>query len=296
LKAKKKIRKKIVVIGDGKIEDIVTKGTDVERKRIDDIEEVAKYKDIDEIVICEKIPNDKDINFLLYLFEKLKTNVVFSPSIYTELLSEKVNGDNSLHFLRTFVGNKSDLEEFLIRSLDIAGSLVILFVSIPIIILVSLLTKLIYSGPVLYKQERVGKDGKIFTLYKLRTMIKDAEKTVGPVWATRDDPRVTKIGKVLRVTRLDELPQLLNVLRGDMSLVGPRPERPHFVKLHKALRELRLAVKPGLTGLAQIRSFYDLHPRHKIRYDYLYIQKRSLLLNLYLLLRTIPVVLLKKGQ
>jgi len=296
LKAKKKIRKKIVVIGDGKIEDIVTKGTDVERKRIDDIEEVAKYKDIDEIVICEKIPNDKDINFLLYLFEKLKKNVVFSPSIYTELLSEKVNGDNSLHFLRTFVGNKSDLEEFLIRSLDIAGSLVILFVSIPIIILVSLLIKLIYSGPVLYKQERVGKDGKIFTLYKFRTMIKDAEKTVGPVWATRDDPRVTKIGKVLRVTRWDELPQLLNVLRGDMSLVGPRPERPHFVKLHKALRELRLAVKPGLTGLAQIRSFYDLHPKHKIRYDYLYIQKRSLLLNLYLLLKTIPVVLSKKGQ
>jgi lipopolysaccharide/colanic/teichoic acid biosynthesis glycosyltransferase len=94
---------------------------------------------------------------------------------------------------------------------------------------------------------------------------------------------------------MDELPQLFNVLRGDMSLVGPRPERPHFVRQHKVLHELRLAIKPGLTGLAQIRSFYDLKPRHKIKYDYLYIQKRSLLLNLYILFLTIPTVLSKKG-
>jgi lipopolysaccharide/colanic/teichoic acid biosynthesis glycosyltransferase len=296
LKAQKKIRKKIVVIGDGKIEDVVTKGTDVERKRIDDIEEVAKYKDIDEIVICEKIPNDKDINFLLYLFEKLKKNVVFSPSIYTELLSEKVNGDNSLHFLRTFIGNKSDLEEFLIRSMDIAGSLLILFISAPIIVLASLLTKITSPGPTLYKQQRIGKDGKIFTLYKFRTMIKDAERISGFSPAMENDSRITKIGRFLRKTRSDELPQLWNVLKGEMSLVGPRPENLYRVKAHEALQGLRLAVKPGLTGLAQIRSFYDLHPKHKIRYDYLYIQKRSLLLNLYLLLRTIPVVLSKKGQ
>jgi len=148
---------------------------------------------------------------------------------------------------------------------------------------------------VFYKQQRVGKDGKVFTLYKFRTMVNDAEKGLGPVLASRDDPRVTKVGKVLRATRLDELPQLLNVLHGDMSLVGPRPERPHFVKQHKALHELRLAVKPGLTGLAQIRSFYDLKPKHKIKYDYLYIQKRSFRLNLYILLLTIPAVLSRKG-
>jgi len=127
-------------------------------------------------------------------------------------------------------------------------------------------------------------------------MVKDAEKTVGPVWAAPEDPRITKIGKILRKTRMDELPQLISILSGTMSLVGPRPERPYFVQRHRALQGTRLAVKPGLTGLAQIRSFYDLHPRHKIRYDYLYIQRRSLLLNLYLLLQTIPVVLLKKGQ
>jgi lipopolysaccharide/colanic/teichoic acid biosynthesis glycosyltransferase len=132
-------------------------------------------------------------------------------------------------------------------------------------------------------------------LYKFRTMVKDAEKKVGPVLASRDDPRVTRIGKILRVSRLDEFPQFFNVLRGDMSLVGPRPERPHFVRRHKALQELRLAVKPGLTGLAQIRGYYDLKPAHKMKYDYLYIQKRAFLLNLYILVLTIPAILSKKG-
>jgi lipopolysaccharide/colanic/teichoic acid biosynthesis glycosyltransferase len=293
LKVRGKIMKKVVVIGGGKVEDILTKESHTEIKQVNNIEEIPK--DTDEIVICEKILNHKDINLLIYLVQKLKIEVVFNPSSYMELLPERINGENSFHFLSTFFGKKTDIEEFLIRSLDIAGSLVILSVSMPVLILVSLLIKVFSPGPLLYKQERVGKDGKVFTLYKFRTMIKDAEKTLGPVWATRYDPRITKIGKILRITRLDEFPQLFNVLRGDMSLVGPRPERPYFVKLHKALRELRLAVRPGLTGLAQIRNFYDLKPRHKIKYDYLYIQRRSLLLNLYILAKTVPVIFSKKG-
>ena len=126
-------------------------------------------------------------------------------------------------------------------------------------------------------------------------MIDDAEKHVGPVLATRDDDRVTPVGRILRRMRIDELPQIYNVLRGDMSLVGPRPERPFFVERHKALQGVRLAVKPGLTGLAQVRSFYDLKPAHKVKYDYLYIQKRSLFLNIRILLQTIPVLFAKKG-
>jgi lipopolysaccharide/colanic/teichoic acid biosynthesis glycosyltransferase len=126
-------------------------------------------------------------------------------------------------------------------------------------------------------------------------MVKNAEENSGPVLAKQNDPRVTKIGRIMRRTRMDELPQLLNVLCGRMSLVGPRPERPHFVKTHKALQGLRLAVKPGITGLAQVNNFYDLHPKHKIRYDFLYIQKRSLRLNAYILLKTIPVLFSKKG-
>jgi lipopolysaccharide/colanic/teichoic acid biosynthesis glycosyltransferase len=132
-------------------------------------------------------------------------------------------------------------------------------------------------------------------LYKFRTMVHNAEKHTGPVWAARDDDRVTPIGKILRRTRLDELPQLFNVLKGDMSLVGPRPERPYFVKQHKVLQGVRLVVKPGITGLAQVRGQYDLKPEHKLKYDYLYIQKRSLFLNIYILLQTIPVILLKRG-
>ena len=295
LKAMKKIKKKVLIIGRDSIDDIVGKKAVVERIGSDEIGQLEKYRDIDEVVICERIKNEKDLSLLIYLVHKLKIDVVFNPSIYVELLSGRINGDSSVNFLSTFVGEKRDLEEFLMRSLDIVGSILILLFSIPVTILIPLLIKISSSGPVFYKQQRVGKDGKLFTLYKFRTMVNDAEKEVGPVLASRDDPRVTKVGKILRSTRLDELPQLLNVLQGDMSLVGPRPERPHFVKRHKVLHELRLAVKPGLTGLAQIRSFYNLKPQHKIKYDYLYIQKRSLLLNLYILIRTIPAVFSRKG-
>ena len=203
--------------------------------------------------------------------------------------------ENSLRFLATFIGRKSDHEEFMIRAFDIFCSTLMLIFLSPIIALVSILIKLTTKGPILYRQTRIAKDGKAFTLYKFKTMINDAEKHTGPVLAKPGDARVTKIGKFLRTTRIDEIPQLFNVILGQMSLVGPRPERPYFVKQHKVLRELRLAVKPGLTGLAQIRSFYDLHPKHKIKYDYLYIQRRSLLLNMYILTKTIPVIFSKKG-
>jgi lipopolysaccharide/colanic/teichoic acid biosynthesis glycosyltransferase len=183
----------------------------------------------------------------------------------------------------------------MIRLVDVAGSVVILVLALPVMVAAAALIKLTSPGPVLYRQERVGKDGRLFTLYKFRTMIDGAEKHVGPVWAARDDERITPLGRILRRTRLDELPQLYNILRGDMSLVGPRPERPYFVERHQALQGVRLAVKPGLTGLAQVRSFYDLKPAHKVKYDYLYIQNRSVLLNVYILLRTIPVLFTKKG-
>ena len=185
--------------------------------------------------------------------------------------------------------------ELLIRLFDMVGSLVILILAFPVMLGVALLIKLTSHGPVLYRQERVGKNGSVFTLYKFRTMINDAEKHIGPVLAAKDDDRVTPIGRILRRMRLDELPQLFNILCGEMSLVGPRPERPYFVARHKVLQGVRLSVKPGLTGLAQVRSVYDLKPSHKVRYDSLYIQRRSLLLNIYILLQTIPVLLARKG-
>ena len=297
LKAGKRIKKKVVVIGQGNIDDVMVGRADIERIEINKVGELTDYTDIDEIIICDQIPNEKDMSFITYFAQKLKAEIVFGPVCYAKLLPERINGNNSsTHSLATFVGRKRDTEEFLMRSLDVIGSLAIWVVSLPLTILAVILVKLTSKGTVIYKQQRIGKDGKIFTLYKFRTMINDAEKQLGPVLATENDPRVTKIGRFLRDTRLDEIPQLLNVILGQMSLVGPRPERPYFVKRHKALMEIRLAVRPGLTGLAQVRNAYDLHPNHKIKYDYLYIQRRSLLLNLYILAKTIPVVLLKKGQ
>jgi lipopolysaccharide/colanic/teichoic acid biosynthesis glycosyltransferase len=291
-----RIKKKVIVIGKQKSDGIIDKKHLVQEKFIDTIEELLHCEDVDEVIICKQIHDTKQLNLLIYLLLRLKVNVVFNPSIYAELISGNVMNDNSTHFLATFLGRKSDYEEFLIRALDIIGSLLMLIVLSPFIALAALGIKLTSPGSVFYKQKRIAKDGKTFTLYKFRTMIKDAERDSGPVLATKNDLRVTKIGRFLRDTRIDEIPQLINVIQGEMSLVGPRPERPHFAKCHQSLREIRLAVKPGLTGFAQIRNHYDLHPNHKTKYDVLYIQKRSLLLNLYILFKTIPVVLLRKGQ
>lgn len=290
-----KIKKRVIVIGKENIVDVLGESSLVEVEHVDKIEDILFYDEIDEIIICRRIPEDAQMNLLTFLLLKLKVNVVFSPALYAELLSENIIQENSIQFLKTFIGRKSECEEFFIRAFDVLISIVILVLLSPVMIFIMLLIKFVSCGSIFYKQTRVAKDGGVFALYKFRTMVENAESQSGPVLATKDDIRIIKFGKFLRSTRLDELPQLLNVIRGDMSIVGPRPERPHFVKRHKVLREIRLAVKPGLTGLAQIRGIYDLHPKHKIKYDYLYIQKRSLLLNLYIIANTIPVVLFKKG-
>ena len=290
-----RIKKRIVVIGKEKIDDVLENETLIEKVNVERIEDILKHPDVDEIILCEKIREDSQLNLLLFLLLKSKVSVLFSPSLYAEILSGNITEINSIDFLVTFMGRKSSWEEFLIRLLDVSAAFAILVFAVPIMVITILLVKLTSSGPIFYIQERVGKDGRVFKLVKFRTMVNDAEKKTGPVWASSDDDRITPIGSFLRQTRIDELPQLLNVLKGHMSMVGPRPERPHFAKLHKALRGIRMAVKPGLTGLAQIRSSYDLKPRHKIKYDYLYIQRRSVLLNIYLMMKTVPVVFSRKG-
>jgi lipopolysaccharide/colanic/teichoic acid biosynthesis glycosyltransferase len=295
LKFYRRIEKKILVIGQGDIEDVSIGKADIKRIKVEEIERLDEYTDIDEIIICD-IPDKRSMGFITCLAQKLKINIIFSPACYVKLLPERINGNNSTHSLATFIIRKREAEEFAMRGFDIVISITISVLSLPVTVLAAILIKLTSTGPIFYKQQRIGKDGKIFTLYKFRTMINDAEKELGPVLAVKNDPRVTKLGRFLRDTRLDEFPQLINVILGQMSLVGPRPERLFFVQRHKELMETRLAVRPGLTGLAQIRNDYDLHPKHKIKYDYLYIQQRSLLLNLYILAKTIPVMLLKKGQ
>jgi lipopolysaccharide/colanic/teichoic acid biosynthesis glycosyltransferase len=218
-----------------------------------------------------------------------------STAVLEQRDKRRLDDFEPLEFRPLVTIDSSAFSESLIRCFDIVGSVVLLLLTAPLMLFTAVLVKCSSAGPVLYNQPRVGRNGKIFTLYKFRTMVDGAENDTGPVWAAKDDRRVTTIGKILRCTRLDELPQLFNVLQGDMSLVGPRPERPYFVKQHRVLQGVRLAVKPGITGLAQIRAVYDLKPEHKLKYDFLYIQKRSFLLNVYILLMTIPVVLLRKG-
>lgn len=287
-----RIKKKVIIVGH---ENVIKDSFRIEKKHVEKIEDLLKYDEIDEIVISEHIHGDKQLNLLIYLLLKLKVNVLFSPTIYAKLLSENLTEGSPIEYLATFTGRKSDHEEFLIRMFDVIFSIIMMILLSPLLLCVALIIKITSSGTILYKQERITKDGKTFMLYKFKTMIDNAEIDTGPVLAAKDDPRVTKIGKILRPARIDELPQLLNVILGDMSLVGPRPERPHFVKRHKVLRQIRLAVKPGLTGLAQIRNLYDLPPKHKIKYDYLYIQKRSLLLNIYIIIKTIPALFMKRG-
>lgn len=152
-------------------------------------------------------------------------------------------------------------------------------------------------GPALFRQERLGKDGKPFVMYKFRSMRVDAEEN-GPQWAQREDSRCTKVGQFLRKTRLDELPQLWNILLGHMSLVGPRPERSCFYEEFETYIHgfrYRLAVRPGLTGWAQVNGGYDLAPEEKIVFDMEYIQKRSVLMDLKCLLRTVTLVFTHEG-
>jgi sugar transferase (PEP-CTERM system associated) len=176
-----------------------------------------------------------------------------------------------------------------------------LLLVLPLIPFIVLAIKLTSPGPLLYGQKRVGRDGRVFTCFKFRTMRADAEKECGPTWATDNDPRITRVGKFLRLSRMDEIPQLLNVLKGDMSLVGPRPERPEFVE--KLAREipfyqLRHTLRPGITGWAQVRYKYGSSiedAREKLCYDLFYIKNMSLGLDLLIVFSTIKIILLGRG-
>ena len=184
-------------------------------------------------------------------------------------------------------------QAFVKRFFDILISLLGLILVSPLLILVGILIKLTSEGPVIYKQERRTQNNKPFMLLKFRTMKVNAEENTGPVLSTANDPRVTAIGKFLRKTRIDELPQLINVLKGEMSLVGPRPERPFFI--NQFINDIpeysyRFAVKSGITGYAQIFGNYSTSPEDKLRYDLMYIRNYSLLLDIKLILQTIKVL------
>ncbi|MBD3232816.1 MAG: sugar transferase [candidate division Zixibacteria bacterium] len=226
--------------------------------------------------------------------------------------------------------NKTVLSQILKRIIDLAGASVGLLLCLPVFLILPILIKLDSPGPVFFKQLRVGinrrrgerrrmnavpvnsdrktdrrKDnsaGKPFVILKFRTMRNDAEKQSGPVWASKNDSRITKLGRFLRISRLDEIPQLINVLKGDMSLVGPRPERPFFVeKLSKEIEsyQTRLEVKPGITGLAQVENGYDQTTddvRRKVSFDIDYIKRWNILRDIKIMFKTVIVMITGKGM
>lgn len=176
-------------------------------------------------------------------------------------------------------------------------SFVLLIITLPICLIVCIAIYLELGVNPIYTQKRVGLNGRVIKIYKLRSMYIDAEKD-GPRWASENDERVTKVGRIIRKTRIDELPQLVNILKGDMSIIGPRPERPELIKeFIKYLPDFndRLLVKPGITGWAQVNGGYTLTPKEKLEFDKYYIQNRGFRLDLLILIKTIIVIFTRHG-
>ena len=195
------------------------------------------------------------------------------------------------------------MEDYLKRLLDILCSFLLLVISIPLFFIIAILIKIDRKGPVFFLQKRCGKDGREFNMYKFRTMVKDAEtlkkrlknELDGPMFKLKNDPRITWLGRILRKLSLDELPQLLNVLKGEMSLVGPRPLADEEMVGDDIWREIRLSVRPGMTGLWQIMGRDSGKFSDWITYDTEYVQKRSLFMDIKILFLTITTVLCNKG-
>ena len=229
--------------------------------------------------------------------------VMDAPSFY-EKVTEKLLIENITPswFIFSHGFKVTWLLRVLKRASDVLLSLTGILVSLPLLPFIVLAIKLDSPGPILFSQNRVGEGDRLFSIYKFRTMRQDAESKTGAVWSQVNDPRITRIGNFLRKSRLDEIPQLFNILKGDMSLVGPRPERPEFVatlKEHIPYYSERHYVKPGLTGWAQVSYPYGASVEdaiEKLRYDLYYIKNISLLLDMRIILRTVGVVLFGKGR
>lgn len=228
---------------------------------------------------------------------------IYDDSAFWEQHLGRVNLDriDTLWFLSAEGFGNGPLSRAIKRAVDITASLLLLALTLPLMMGVGILIKLDSRGPVLYRQQRVGRFGERFTLLKFRSMRVDAESEGAPRWAAKRDPRITRVGALIRSTRIDELPQLLNVLHGEMSLIGPRPERPHFVaQLSQVIPFYieRNYVKPGITGWAQVNFPYGASiedAREKLSYDLYYVKNRSTFLDLLILVATIRVILFREG-
>jgi exopolysaccharide biosynthesis polyprenyl glycosylphosphotransferase len=270
---------------------------------IQDLHRIVQTVGAEEVVIALPRRSEKQLEQVIGQCGGLDVGMKMVPDLYDVMVGQvrtnQIYGFPLIEILPQLITPTGLIMK---RTGDIVFSLVLLTCFLPFGILLAAAIKVNSRGPIFYMQERVGKNGKTFRIIKFRSMVKNAEVKTGPVWAADNDPRVTAIGKWMRKLRLDEVPQLFNVLRGDMSLVGPRPERPFFVeKLKKAhpLYARRLGVRPGITGWAQIKGEYDQTiegVKEKIEYDLFYLENMSPRMDMKILLSTAYVVLKGKGK
>ena len=257
--------------------------------------EIAKY----DSVIVGDIPAHERNYIIKYCFgQNIRTYSV--PKISDILLRSSVElnlFDSPLLLSRNNQGLQIE-QEIMKRIIDIVGSLIGIVITIPIFLIVGICIKMTDGGPVIYQQTRLTKNGKKFQIYKFRTMVQNAEADGKARLASEGDPRILPIGRILRATRLDELPQIYNILKGDMSIVGPRPERPELAaELEKEIPEFsfRLQVKAGLTGYAQVYGKYNTTPYDKLKLDLTYIRNYSVLEDLKLIIMTPKIMLMKES-
>ena len=257
------------------------------------------------VVVAEKLKGAPDLK-KLFIDMKFKGIQIFDFPTFYKQLTGKVP---VLHVADAWMLFSHQEKSFhpafylrLKRLLDLTVSAAGLIVSGPLLLIIALAIKSTSKGPVFFRQERLGMNEKPFTLLKFRTMVDEAEKETGPKWSSSDDPRITGVGRFLRKTRLDEIPQLINILRGEMSLVGPRPIRKHFAdRLAEKFPfyRLRFSVKPGITGWAQVNGDYagsDEGQLEKLEYELFYIQNQSIFLDLFILLKTVQTVIFRPGE
>lgn len=265
--------------------------------KLDWRKEADRYR-IDIIVICSDVPLATRSAIVNYCADK-EIQPYIIPSAYEIFCNEATL--QRIDDVPVFMPKSLRLSvehRFIKRTMDIILSGIAAICALPFGIPAAIAIKLEDHGPIFYSQVRVGRFGKEYKVYKFRSMRVDAEKYSGPQLAAEDDPRITKVGKFIRATRLDELPQILNVLNGDMSLVGPRPERPYFVK--KFIKQTpeyayRHNVKPGITGLAQVFAKYNTTPYDKLVYDLMYIENFSIAQDLVIMVQTVKILFTKSA-
>ena len=270
---------------------------------IAELPKIIKEYDIKEVILALSSNDHKRLLDVIKYVNGESVGIKISPDMYDSISGQaRTNQIYGLPLIEILPEFMPAWEVSVKRLIDILISILVLGVFMPFWLLIGIIIKIDSRGKILYRQERVGREGRQFNIFKFRSMSSDAESETGPVWATEDDPRITRVGKFLRASRMDEIPQFINVLTGDMSLVGPRPERQYFVdrlKKEMPLYTRRLRIRPGITGWAQIKHKYDESlddVKRKLRYDLFYIENMSLRMDFKIVLSTIKVMISAKGH